>query len=481
MANTIRIPVPDVAYARVSLPKIDIEDNPYESLANAAAGIGDALKERKARDDAERLSKFRAAAHKAVADHLNESVRNGTAGPGLTLSADRVLDEEYEKSKPDDAKLRAEMDRIRQSLRLPALDMALRMEANARASGAVKIAGATMEELAQLAYLQPDQIGAVRDEARMLRDHLGDQGLEVDGQEQKINEAYLRGLMASNPKLALETLRSRKGGADEDLGISEPLREALEHEAERATQAEQDSDAVEQQNAQIGHRLETYASLAAADASGTFQHAIYAGVRDAYRIDPASGRDLEAKTDAARERATVRAKRHGATGHALVKGIAIDWDANHLESLDAFIDAVADDASGAAIAGRRRIRMAAIAGTTPPKLQAHIRDSLHASDPARRAGSVRMLQALDAADDSGKLTSWLPPDLRAFAHRFTALSDAGYADATSLKNLDAANSLTPATTAARRHHFDAHVRLEHLAAALGRQFNVDPTGIAVKG
>lgn len=480
MANTIRIPVPNVAYARVDLPEIDINDNPYEALENAVGGIGNALAEREALNDAELLAKFDADMHNTATTYLHESVQNGTAGPGLTRGLDEALAGtlKYWKSQTKKSKLLTEMDLRHAKVRLSTTPLGFKLEAFARAEGAVKIAGATMDQLAAIAQRYPDQIGAVRDQVRELRLTQPQPPEILAAQERKINEAYLRGLIATNPKLALETLRSRKGDAQHELGIPEPLREALEHEAERATELETLSHTAALEYERIALRLDTTAALADLPFDTGLPFAAYDHLRDAYKVDPKTGARLEAEIDGKSAAAIHRARRHNNVGRALAEGRAIEWRAEELASLDAHIENVANDGSGEAVANDRRVRMAIIAGRAPPKMQGHILKRLHATDPAIRSGGLRMLQRLEEADDGGGLTAWLPADQRATAHRFAALTAAGYADTEALKHLDAAKSATPSLEEARRHHFDTYVRMDDLIDAAGRLYNVEPQAIA---
>lgn len=468
MANTIRIPVPNVAYARVDLPEIDISDNPYEAVESAAGGIANALEQREAQDDAELLAKFDAGMHNTAAAYLHESAHNGTAGPGLTLGLDEALSQQlkHAKAQTKKSKLLAEMDRRYARVRFSTIPLGLNAESVARANGAVEIASATMDQLAAIARQYPDQIGAVRDQARELHATLPQPPEVLAAQEHKITEAYLRGLIATNPKLALETLR---GG---EVGIPEPLREALEHEAERAAELEAESHAVALEHERIGLSLDTTAALAGLHVP----LAVYDRLRDAYKLDPKTGARLEGEIDDGRAAAIHRAKRHNRVGRALAERRAIEWRADKLASLDAHIEAVANDGSGEATANDRRVRMAIIAGTTPPKMQRHILKSLRASDPATRAAGVRLLQSLEAADESGGLTDWVPADLRTFGHRFAALNAAGYADTEALRHLDAAKSLAPGIEEARRLFFDTYARVDDLLDILRRIYNVE--GIA---
>ncbi len=325
------------------------------------------------------------------------------------------------------------------------------------------MAHATLKQLAEIAYLRPGDIGALRDEASELRGELPPAYHDLfAAREQEIDEAYVRGLIDTNPKFALETL------SREDLGLGERSREVLQHEAERAVHAERDVETAALAHEKIALRVGLGAKLDEANRAGTFPREAYNDVRDAYKLDPAMGRDLEAKLDAAHATALARAERHNTVGRALVEGKPLAWDAHHLESLDRHIEAVANDGSDEATANHRRVRMAIIAAATPPKLQDHIREGLRASDWARRAASIQMLEALQKADDT--LTAWLPTDLRTFAHRFTALTGAGYADAEAFKHLDAANSIAPGKATARRHHFDTHVDIDRLTAAAANAF-----------
>ncbi len=184
MPNTIKIPIPGVEYARVDLPEIKIGDNPYAALESAAEDIATALaepaapsapksksttralEEREAQDDAELLHKVGADLYHTAATYIDDSVRDSTAGPGLTSGlsirlADRL---KYWMSQTKKVKLHAAMEQSHAKVRLGALPMSINAEAVARASGAVEIADATIDRLAQIAFLDPDQIGAVRDE-----------------------------------------------------------------------------------------------------------------------------------------------------------------------------------------------------------------------------------------------------------------------------------------------------------------------------
>ncbi len=485
MANTIRIPVPDVAYAPVKLPAININDNPYEAVEDLAVGIGNALAKRKALEDEAFLREAEADFYDSDADHGRQRSLNGTAAPdgserpdasttdaGHTQIRNDALEARFEfwaSKRPD---LRNELRRSFAKMRVATMPLEISREATARAANAIDVAGATMKELAGIAYLRPADIGAVRAEARNLRTALPEGFAQMfDTRDREINEAYLRGLIRTNPKHALEALKSR-----EDLRLAEPLREALQHEAERAYKAERDAETAALEHEQIALRLDVDTKLTEAERAGTFPRAAYTTVRDAYKLDPAMGQDLEAKLDAAHAHALTRIERDNKVGRALVEGLALTWEAHRLESLDRHIEAVANGADDEATANHRRVRMAIIAGTTPPKLQRHIREGLRATDPVRRAASIHMLEALERADET--LYSWLPTDLRTFAHHFTALTNAGYAEAAALQHLDAAKSVAPEKASTRRHHFDTHLRIDDLASAVARTFNVAPTGIA---
>lgn len=478
MANTIRIPVPDVAYARVSLPKIDIGDNPYEALEGAIGGIAGALDERKAIDDAALIGRADAALRKVAATHVHERMQAGDDGLNLIASTNGVLDEQlkYWKSQTKDKKVQAAIERAHARIGFDATVANMHREAAARAGGALRTAGATMDELTAIAFARPHDIGAVRDEVAYLREQLPEAEAVLAAGERRINEAYLRGLIRTNRKLALETLQSRKGAAEQDLGIGEPAREALEAEAERALQREQGEATALREREQIALRLDTKALLA----NGGVPLEAYLRLRDALKVDPPTARRLEADVDAAQAATVARAKQHVAVGQSLVEGRTVEWDTHSLTSLGTLIEAVANDGSGESVADRRRIRMALIAGTTPPQLQGHIREGLASTNPTRRAAGIRMVQALNRAGERN-LTSWLPPDLRTVAHRFEALGEAGYADADALKRLDASKGVTAEKEAIRRNHFDAHVRIDALTDAAAHAFGIDRAGIAEAG
>jgi hypothetical protein len=480
MANTIKIPVPDVAYARVNLPEIDIGDNPYEALEGAAAGIAGALEEREARDDDAFLNEAEADWHETTANQRVNAARNGGTGPDQLLALNDTLEERYKywEAKTTKPALRKRLRQRFARLRFNALPADIRDEADARAADAAETTAETMRNLAEVAYYRPEQIGDVRERLRELREEHPEQADELARQGQAVNEAYLRGLIETNPKLALETLRSRKGYAEEDLGISEPAREALVYEAERATELESDGESAAHDEARIGATLDTAAWLSAARVDPGIAYRVYEPVRDAYKVDPKTGARLEIEVDEAHAAALRRAERHNSVGRALVEGRALKWHPDQLESLDAHIEAVANDGSSEATANARRGRMAVITGRTPPKMQQRILKSLHAADTATRAGGLRLLQKLEEADRGGSLTAWLPADHRAFAHRFAALGTAGYADADALKHLDAAKSQSPALEEARRHHFDTYIRMDDLIDTAARTYNVEPEGIA---
>lgn len=476
--------MPDVAYARnLGLPAIDINDNPYEAVEGLIGGIGNALTERKAHDDDAALSEAGADFYETAANQASARGLNGAASPdGATapdngpadpmLSLNDALEKRYEFWASKYPHLRVELRRRFAKMRLATMGFEISREAGARAANAMDLAHATVRQLAEIAHLHPGNIAAVRDEARDLRAALPPAYHDLfAAREAEINEAYVRGLIDKNPKFALKTLNGR-----EDLKLSEPLRGALRHEAERAVQAERDGDIAAHENARIALRVDIGAKLAQAERTGAFPRDVYGGLRDAYKLDHAMGRDLEAKLDAAHVRALTRAERHNTVGRALVEGTPLTWDADHLESLDHNIEAVANDGDDETTANHRRVRMAIIAGTTPQKLQDHIRQGLRASDWARRADSVHMIETLQTADET--LTSWLPTDLRTVAHHFTALTGTGYGDAEAFKRLDAANSLTPEKSTARRHHFDTYVRIDDLTGAVARTFNVTPSAIA---
>ncbi len=473
MPTKITIPVLNAPVPHLpAMPQIDITDNPYTSLEKAAEKIGRAVESRALLDEDERVVSADATMQSAGPTYAHDLSRAGITGEGLTYEVLKAYDAKG-KSLIGGARTHREAKRIEQSVfrhRGAAIEQAMRLEALGRQLGYVTRAQDTMSELANRARIDPGAIGQVRGAAIELKAEIPEVYHPlIEPEEERIQEEYLRGLIAADPKRAHQLLQSSKA-----VGISPERREALTHEAAVAIEAN-DEDAKHQRE-RIGAILAKKRRLAKAEEQGVFEPELYASLIDTHLFDPELGREIEALTGEAHERIHAAAKMSLRVADALATGTALTWDDDHLKSLDAHVAAVAADAPPD-VAAKRKTALAVRAGRVPPKLRAEILSSLRASDPARRLAGAKMLVELD--DDGGIAHDWAPADIRDTARKISSLLAAGFDEAAALNRIDALKNLGPAQEEARGHHFDTTIASDTLARALKGAFGTDITGVTM--
>jgi hypothetical protein len=466
MPNIITIPKLNASVPGVSLPQIDITANPYASLENAAAKIGAALARREALDEATRVNDADAQMSGIAPTYIDEQQQGGKIAPGFAHEFLKVY-EAKGKSLRDGAKTPREAKLIERSIarhRAAAYGMALRAEALGRQREYITRTQETLGAYGEVVDIDPSAFTGVKTALSELEAELPEthRPLLAPGIA-AIHETYFDKLIAADPKAAHEALHSAEAAV-----LSNGARKALKHRAALAREAADPRAAREREH--IGFIQGTHERLHSMVEQGIFHPESYRHVHEAYARDPALGRKVERLTDEARETTRIKAERNLHVAKSLAEGQTIDWDDDHLKSLDAHISAVAADVPEN-VAARRKTMLAIRAGAVPPAMREYILKGIKAADPGSRIAAAKMLTDLDAAQTDGKLTAWVPPDARSFANQYAALRDAGYAEAAALTRLDAAAKTGHELEQARRHHFDTTVPFDAftqtIEAALG--------------
>jgi hypothetical protein len=475
MANQIKIPVLMPRFAALDLPQIDTEHDPYAIVGAAAAAFDKAFAQRDAlrakRDDEEerlRVNGAEADTQKFVSSEIAQRREQGLVGPGFASQFDREYTEraDAEMAKVQTARERARLRQAFERNRPYALHLAMQAEAGVREEERSGNSGAALERLSRAAYHDPMNVGRYRDEADELLKTLPAEDREALAAERaRINEGYLRGLIAKNPKLALETLRSREGAAEEDLGISEDLRRELADEAERAFEAEQgaldnerEGKALDAVVATTERGLQVYDTPRGGWRS-------YGPIYDVYDFDPGTARRLEGEADKTARRVSAFVETASKVGRRIAGGRPIEWDEPKVKTLDTLWRGVIGDDEWAPGVRHRMVGLAKYAGRVPDAMRRHISAGVHSTDPGKRASAGRLFHAMERAVGPA-LVDWTPPDIRAFGRVFGALTDAGFSDQSALKRIDGGKAAKPEQQEARRAHFQRQVDGDALVQAL---------------
>lgn len=482
MATKITIPKLGASVASLQLPEIDIGQEPFTPLARAVGEIGAAVEKRNivvAQRD-ENDAQAWAASEEAgiVSSSTGEIARRraaGLVGPGFASQFDR----EYE-AQMNAALARAKTSRQRELLaqrlalrRAYVFQLAIQAEGSANEQTRKSQASEAADNLVGLANADPANIGDYRDSLEQLYDGLPAEEQEnFDERREQLNEAYMRGLIRDNPKLAVETLRSREGAAGE-LGISEEKRVELLEDAERALGIEQAEQSAARQDAGIAASIEAKTYKLHLDDYANEPWRVYAPVLDAYDAEPKIGRRLEVKADAVVREVNERHANIVRVGRKIAAGERL-----HDEQVGQAFDqhwaaAVNDDGTTPhEVVHRRMIGVARLAGRVPDALQRRIRESVHSPDSSTRATAGRLLRDLDG-DEHGDLLAWASPDIRAFGRDFAVLTDAGLGVTSAINRIGRAESIPAAQEEGRAHFFDGALGGDVLAAAVGRALGAD--------
>lgn len=466
MATTITIPKFNAPAPGLSLPQPNIDANPYASLASGIDQLSAAVVRRDALD-----AELRDAA--AVADFqefIADNMAQGGFGPGFAADADRRLREKEEEIYRRAASP-AERERWRTKfapIRLDAMRLWILGESDGRKAQRVSQARQTVNNLIERAYSEPDDIGAIRDDLDQTFDQLSpDEQARFGESKRQLNEAYLQGLIEKNPKLALETLRSRKGAAEEDLGVSEETRAWLEEEAALALEEEERAAHAATPDAFI-HAITHAEAMSPFDDDVLPPPIDYGAAIRALKLGVSAARQVETKIDGAQERRSARVGNAIRAGRIIAQGKGAEWNDDTLRGLDDHIRAVAQDDEPAR-AWRRRAATAKLARVVPPGMRRDLMTALHADDLGERALAARALLELDAHGD-GDLTAWLPADARHTVRAFDALTNVGFGEAAAFARVDAGRALTSAQREARGDYFDRFIGEAGVRRALEAHF-----------
>jgi hypothetical protein len=475
MANQIKIPVLTPRFATLDLTQIDTERDPYAIVGQAAAAFDRAFAQRDAlrakRDEEEERLRVDAAAvdtQRFVPSEIAQRREQGLIGPGFASQFDR---EYTERAEAEMAKARTprERERLRQAFeryRAYAMHLAMQAEADVREEERSGNSSAALDRLSRAAFHDPMSVGRYRDEADALLEVLSAEEQEALAEERRrINEAYLRGLIAKNPKLALETLRSRAGAAEGDLGISEDLRQELEDEAQRALDAElgaldgeREAKALHAVVATTENGLQTHEARRDGWRS-------YAPVYEVYDFDPAVARRLEGEADKTARRVSAFVETAAKVARRIAVGQPIEWDEPKVKALDTLWRRVVGDDEWAPGTHHRMAGLAKYAGRVPDAMQRHIGIGVQSTDPVKRASAGQLLREMERSP-APRLIDWAPPHIRAFGRTFGALTDAGFSDQTALKRMDSGRTAAPELEEARRVHFHQRVDGDTFVRAL---------------
>ena len=491
MAQTIAIPKLNARVGSYQLPQIEFERNPYAPIADAAERIGGAIEARDAALEKRNLLDAQAAANEQeaalqnfVANRISTAKAENSIGPGFLAAVSGDFDARLKEAldKAPSPVARAEIERRAAGVRMKMMPLLLMAEGGAREAGRQVDVGLTLDDLATAAGLDPMQYPTYRDEAKWVVDGLPEEErFRFDARRQKISESYYRGLIAQNPKLALETLRSREGFAEEDLGIAEPLRKSLEQEADLALEEETRAAEAERSARETYVVADVQVRLGDVVAGALPPAHLYAPLAAAPDLGTKTWRQLETESDAAYAQVEKRAKAGVAAGQNLVARKT--WEADDeaaTRGLDDHYEAVIADDDGARPEKEkyaRKVRFAELAGRTPDALSKDITGAVRSKEPQRRAAAGHALRDLREADGgSGRLTRGLGSDVLDFSLKFSALTDVGFDDAGALKRIDAVEKLTPDQRAARGDYFGRHADMTALVAAVGKAHRVGIAG-----
>jgi hypothetical protein len=470
MANKIQIPVLMPRFAGLDLPQIDIEHDPYAVVGAAAAAFDKAFAQRdaqRAKREADQRLRVDAAAADAlrfVASEIAQRGEEGQVGPGFAAHFGREYTEraEAEMAKAQTPRERERLHEAFERNRAYALHLAMQAEAGVREEERSDSSGVALERLSRAAYHDPMNIGRYRDEADELLKALPAEDQEALAEERaRINEAYLRGLIATNPKLALETLRSRAGAAEKDLGVSEDLRDELEDEAQRAFDAQQSAFDNEREGRAFGAVMATTARKLEVREAPREGWRSYEPIYDVYDFDPRVARRLEGEADKTARQVNAFVETTAKVGRRIAGGRPIVWDEPKTKTLDMLWRRVVGDDEWVPTVHHRMVGLAKYAGRVPDAMRRHIRAGVYSTDPGKRASAGRLLNDIEST-----LVEWAAPDVRAFGRVFGALTDAGFSEQSALKRIDGGRAAKPELQEARRVHFQRRVDGDALVQAL---------------
>lgn len=435
MANKITIPALRSQITPLRIPEIDAYRNPYGTVVASAAELG-----------------------KAVADADARAQRAAMIAAQMKQSAGPSQDDEAPADSPPPREAAPDYDWGLDHF--PSFDDYLRRQADARRRERRASVWETLNDLADSAFKDPSRIGEYRDDADGVLDTLPEEEREdYAATRRRINEQYLRGLIRDNPKLALETLRSRAGAAEEDLGITEEMREDLEARAQRAFEAEQNRLELERQVSalDVAAWTKTYAKEAPREVWRA-----YADVIDAFDWDTESVHWLEPRVDKTVREVRAWTRTAVKTANKIIAGEPGSWDrSERVRALDTFARSVIGPDAWATPTRHRMAWLSRIANRAPDVVRGHIRTGVHSRDAGKRAFAGRLLLDLDE-----HLLTWATPDIRAFGFDFGALIGSGFSDHVAVARIDAARGLTPEQQEARRHSFYARLDGGALSDAL---------------
>lgn len=436
MANRIAIPKLGANVTPLRLPEFDAELDPFAPIANAAEKLGRAIELRDKEDaEARRLAALARRQNEPAQPPGEEDADAWSPPPDDPDARDRWIQEEARRARED--RERAARDAATRSMRLVSVD--------------------------------PNQVGTYRDDLEQALSVLPEDDEETRAQARRaFSVAYFRALIEQNPKLALETLRSRKGAAGEEFGIGEDVREDLEEQAQRALDAELAPPGTDV-------RVRLFDSMPVRRGRSLEREGyVFEAWRDygealkIYDVEPKAGPWVEAQIDKMVREAQRNRRSTVSIGKSLLGEGQRSWDGPAVKALDIHAQAVIGGEMWSPQARDRMVGLSRLAKRAPDVVREQIRSGLRSADPAKRAFAGQVLADLDQAGRTAgeDLLGWATADVRAFARDFGALRRSGYSDIGAVKRIDEAAATTPARRAARRRYFAARMTAATLADAV---------------
>lgn len=442
MANRIAIPKLAANVTPLRLPEFDTELNPFAPIAEGAEKIGNAIEAREKKDlrdkqeaEAQRLAALARQQNAPAQPPGAESADSWSSPPDDPIERERWMQEEAR--------------RLREGRDSSSLDTAARS--------------------IRLVSVDPNQVGTYREELDQALSVLPEDDQETRAKARRLfSIAYFRALIEQNPKLALETLRSRKGAAEEEWGIGEDVREDLEEQAQRALDAELARPSFEAHPWLFDSVVPR--SKRAPERGGYVFEAWrdYGEAVKIYDIEPKAVPWVEAQIDKTIREAQRNRRSVISVGKSLLGEGARAWDGAAVQALDIHAKAVIGDDTWSPEARNRMVGLSRLAKRAPDVVREHIRSGVRSTDTNKRAFAGQVLVDLDRAGAAAgrDFLAWTTPDVRAFGRDFWALRQSGYSDTAAVKRIDDARSVTPAQRAARRRYFAAHTTAATLADAV---------------
>ncbi|MCE9523122.1 MAG: hypothetical protein K8S25_11915 [Alphaproteobacteria bacterium] len=333
-------------------------------------------------------------------------------------------------------------------------------------------AGSAFERLAKIALASPEDAGVVAEDAKGIWD--GVSTVEQNSLKERYNqiaENSMRARIAQNPQEALQTLRSREGYAEEDLGISEDTRSALELEAQFAADEEKQASDRAREESEIAWIAETHEGAKSVIAGTQAPGFAYEPVLASVVADSKLYRKLEETADQAVAHAATRSHAKIDVGTSLNARKKSTWNDKSIQALDDHYLEIASLYKGAW--PEWKVEYARLAGRLPRAMRAELTgDILQTRDAKRREQALQTLLAFsDAKGAGGDLSGQFSGAVRKIGMQAQALMRAGYSIAGALKRIDGANTIKPELREAREAYYDRHGHAHALLPVLSEVFD----------